>query len=51
MHSVFQFIFCKFSLREFTVSSLGKRSVISVSQGNGVKDRRISSKMFDLEML
>ena len=30
------FIFCSFTLREFTVSSLGKRLVISVSQRQGV---------------
>ena len=33
----YTFIFCSFTLRHFTVISLGKRLVISVSQYQGVK--------------
>ena len=43
MHNVV-LSFCTLTLRKFTVTSLGKRSAISVTQRRGVNDRRISSK-------
>ena len=45
------FIFCTFTLRKFTVSSLGKRLVIGVSQRQGVNGSANTQQNVDLEML